>query len=117
MEESFDELGEAIQLASQADSDAANEDDNWKTFEELLRQVQVQQRLILEGNVQIRKIRSLSEKEDIKDYQELVEKFQKASVKSEESVQLYMICQQGLEASQFSLALQSALTSAGNGDP
>ncbi|EFX76495.1 hypothetical protein DAPPUDRAFT_107012 [Daphnia pulex] len=117
MEKSFNELGEDIYYASQADTDfvnAENEDDSLKTFEELVRLVELQQRLIVEGDVQLRKIDgSLSENEEIKDTHELAQKIQEASVKIEESMQLYMICQQGIKTSQFSLALQSA----GNDDP
>jgi hypothetical protein len=116
MEKSFNELGEDIYYASQADTEfvnAENEDDSLKTFEELARLVEVQQRLIVEGDLQLRKIGSLSENEEIKDTDELVDKIQKASVKIEEGTQLYMIFQQGIETSQFSLALQSA----GNDDP
>ncbi|EFX60764.1 hypothetical protein DAPPUDRAFT_123053, partial [Daphnia pulex] len=71
--------------------------------------VKVQQRLIVEGDVQLRKIDGgLSENEEIKDTHELVEKIKKASVKIGEGMQLYVIFQQGIDTSQFSLALQSA---------
>lgn len=107
MDEPFDKLGEAIQLASQADSDAVKEDDNLKTFERLSRQLEVQQRLILEAVVQKRKTNILQEIKHIDNSQELIEKFQQASVKCEENLQIHCICQRALEASQYSLVLQS----------
>ena len=109
MNEPIKNLGEAIQLASQADSDAVKEDDNLNlTFEELVRQFQMQQRLILEGVVQKRKINNFEEIRDVDNHQELIQKLQQASVKGGESMQIHMICQRALEAFQFSLALQSA---------
>ncbi|XP_046449076.1 uncharacterized protein LOC124197603 [Daphnia pulex] len=112
MEKSFNELGEDICYASQADTEfvnAENEDDSLETFEELARLVKVQQRLIVEGDVQLRKIDGgLSENEEIKDTHELVEKIKKARDKIGEGMQLYVIFQQGIDTSQFSLALQSA---------
>jgi hypothetical protein len=112
MEKSFNELGEDICYALQADTEfvnAENEDDSLETFEELARLVKVQQRLIVEGDVQLRKIDGgLSEDEEIKDTHELVEKIKKASDKIGEGMQLYVIFQQGIDTSQFSLALQSA---------
>ena len=108
MNESIDNLRESIRLASQADSDAVKEDENLKTFEELLRQLEIQQRLILEGVVQKRKIKNLEEIRNVDDPQELMDKLKQASVKGEENMQIHMICQRALETSQFSLALQSA---------
>jgi hypothetical protein len=109
MNESIDNLREAIQLASQADSDSVKEDDNLNlTFEELVRQFQMQRRLILEGVVQKRKINNFEEIRDVDNHRELIQKLQRASVKDAENMQIHMICQRALEASQFSLALQSA---------
>lgn len=104
----LEDIGEAIQLASQADLAVLKEDDNLKKFEDLFRQLQIQKRLMLEGDVRRRKIAHLQENENIKSSQEFAEKILQATVKNEESLQIHLVCQKAVEVCQFSLALQSA---------
>lgn len=108
MDKSFENLGEAISLASQAELDDVKENNALKTFEELAQKLELQQRLILEGEIQKRKRANIKLNEDISSAEELVEKTHQATIKSEENMQIHMVCQKAIEASQFSLALQTA---------
>ncbi|KAI9552244.1 hypothetical protein GHT06_022606 [Daphnia sinensis] len=108
MNKSIDEIGKAIQLATQEDLDSMEEDSNLRKFEELVKKHELQRRLVLEGEVRKRKLANLKLNENVDNPQELVGKTQLATIKSEENLQLYMICQKAIETSQFSLTLQSA---------
>ncbi|KAK4037545.1 uncharacterized protein LOC123475235 [Daphnia magna] len=110
MNKSIDKIGEAIHLAAQEDLDSMKDDSDVKKFEELIQKLELQRRLVLEGEVRKRKLANFKLNENVNSPQELVEKTQLATVKSEENMQLYMICQKAVETSQFSLTLQSAET-------
>lgn len=103
----LDDIGEDVQLASQADIAVLKEDDNVRKIDELLRQLQIQQRLLLEGEVRMRKFEHLKDTEKAQNPNELVDKFLQATVKNEENLQIHMVCQKALETCQYSLALQS----------
>lgn len=106
--EKFEDIEEAIQLASQEDLVAIKEDENLSRFEELISHLELQQRLMLEADVRREKITILKENENINDPQEITKKFLEAAVKSEEDLQINMLCQKAIETCQYSLAIQSA---------
>ncbi|XP_057377961.1 uncharacterized protein LOC130699921 [Daphnia carinata] len=108
MNKSIDKIRKALRLATQKDLDSIEENYDRKKFEELVQKLEWQRRLVLEGEVRKRKLANLKLNENVKNPEELVEKTQLAIIKSEENMQLYMICQKAIETAQFSLILQSA---------
>lgn len=107
-QEKIEDIEEAIHLASQADLAAAKEDESLWKLDELLNQLQLQKRLMLEADLRRRKNVRLQENDHIKDPEEVSQKMLEATVKNEENLQIHMVCQKAIETCQYSLALESA---------
>lgn len=104
---SLQDLSEAIQLASQVDAAATNQDEADKQFEDLLSQLKLTNRLILEADAQKRKsAHYLKDKQQIGNPTELVEKTVHETLKSDENLQIHTVCQTGLDVCEYSNALR-----------
>lgn len=84
---------EDIQLLQLAEEDAKASDQDLIRFEESFRQLQLQQRLVLEGEVRRNKLDFLAEMGVVDNTQDLVDKALKTSLKREESLQIHLVKQ------------------------
>lgn len=93
LRESFEDVGDEIQIGILADEGAKAVDQDLIRFEEAFRQLQLQQRLTLEAEVRRNKLVELNKIGVVDNPQDLVDKVLKATLKRDESSQIHLICQ------------------------
>lgn len=93
LRESFEDVGEEIQIGILADEGAKAADQDLIRFEESFRQLQLQQRLTLEAEIRRNKFDELKKIGVVDNPQDLVDKVLKATLKRDESSQIHLICQ------------------------
>jgi hypothetical protein len=96
LRESFEDVGDEIQIGILADEGAKAVDQDLIRFEEAFRQLQLQQRLTLEAEVRRNKLVELNKIGIVDNPQDLVDKVLKATLKRDESSQIHLICQKVL---------------------